>query len=1351
MDGRSHLTQHAIEAFFDTSPSDSSSPGSQGSQLGKRPRPDNMVSPSPPKKRGPCSPRLGPEYKPLIQTPSPKSFHKAFDEKFKQLSPTKPKASSPPSSSSQNSVKLTPEMLARIEENKRKALEKRQQRALSQHSLPLSKTQTPKLAINPYKKLSPPKFSMTQQSPNSSNTIGNNLTSISASQPQKLLPKYPKKNISNYPVQIIDKSKALPDNVLKQQKISLPKPSPIPNTNSHPINASQPNPSSIGYSKPMKQQIGNNSSKSLYPSSRISSQQITPPNNNNTTNISKPLYPVPKFKSPTTTIPKKTDFTKSKTNESDNNKKILKSKNNSKNTNLNDYGIDFSQPITPKIVTQANIPSHKPSPLLKKAISNTPKKKKSSSFQSSSSSSSKNWSPMRINQRESTKLGDSMETSVIESCWGDTSSKKKDKWHWLTYKVDSRKRKPSDPDYDPTTLYIPESSLLELTENQQVYWTFKKDHFDTIVFYQGGSFYELYGPDAILGAQLFDMKISQRLSSMPMVGFPTHSYEKFASKFVALGYKVARMDQYVNPETGNLEKRILGDYVTRGTLIDSPLLGDESDYLMSIFEDQKKNQFGICFIDCSLGKVYLGYFQDDRHHTKLKTLILQIKPREIIYLSKNLSNRTIHWIKKLNDPVFSPMSKDKSIVWTSNYVNAYLNDYFQNILSNEIYNHYSNNELTLSAFGGCIKYLSELQDKDKMILEQEELFDYSVIETGENSLILDGETLLNLEILQNSLDLSSKRTLFSVVMNCNSGIGKRLFSYWICHPLYKIDDINERLDAVEELIDQQDIVNRICNVFKKLPDLDRLLSRIHTGSITLKSALSFLEGLEEIIILIESYGYSSDILMDDSISQITSSMQEPYKFKSSYLKRITTLISDGGEFPPIHDKVAKFSDGIDREASLQQNLLLSNPGFNEEYDIAVNQVNNLKLKIDENLEDLKRKIGISNISYKHTAKQKYQIEIPNKYIDNSIKIPDNLLIVKKLKSVTRYYDPSVSLIIAELTEAEENLQVVAANQLHLFVEQLDEMFSELKQAINCIAQLDCLVSLSIASSASGFQTMSRPKFTEKEESFLILKDMVHPFLNVGQDNEVIPNDIIIGGDNPRAILLTGPNMGGKSTLLRQACLAIIMAQLGCFVPASYCELSPVDRIFTRIGANDNIFEGQSTFMVELEETAQILHNSTSKSFVILDELGRGTSTFDGTAIAHSVLHYLLKEKRTLLMFATHYHLLVEDWKDDKELALYHMSCFEDLDENIVTFLYKSVEGACPSSRGMNVARMAKIPESIVLTAEKISRSFEISFGTSRKLLTEKILSYINESISSGNISSNLLEIWDALNTQYTRK
>ncbi|KAF9438134.1 DNA mismatch repair protein msh6 [Entomortierella beljakovae] len=355
-----------------------------------------------------------------------------------------------------------------------------------------------------------------------------------------------------------------------------------------------------------------------------------------------------------------------------------------------------------------------------------------------------------------------------------------------------------------------------------------------------------------------------------------------------------------------------------------------------------------------------------------------------------------------------------------------------------------------------------------------------------------------------------------------------------------------------------------------------------------------------------------------------------------------------------------------------------------------------------------RKHRTPKVVYKDLGKEIYQLEVSNK-----VSVPKNWKKMSGTSAASRYYNPELTILVTQLQEARETKTAIMKELQGRLYAKFDENYKDWLKAVKIIAEIDCLCSLSKSSSALG-SPACRPEFVDSEKSVLELEGLRHPCVIPGIATDFIPNDTVLGGETSNLILLTGPNMGGKSTLLRQTCVAIIMAQLGCYVPAEKCTLTPFDRIFTRIGANDNILAGQSTFMVELSETSKILAEATERSMVILDELGRGTSTFDGYAIAYSVLHELSTRIGCLGLFSTHYGTLTSEFERDPNVALMHMACQVDQANREVTFLYKLIEGVCEKSYGMNVAHMAGVPRKIVDRAEEMADAFELKQESKRE-------------------------------------
>lgn len=443
----------------------------------------------------------------------------------------------------------------------------------------------------------------------------------------------------------------------------------------------------------------------------------------------------------------------------------------------------------------------------------------------------------------------------------------------------------------------------------------------------------------------------------------------------------------------------------------------------------------------------------------------------------------------------------------------------------------------------------------------------------------------------------------------------------------------------------------------------------------------------------------------------------------------------------LKETLSFFRTIFDEQQAKKDGYIKPRANVNPAYDTAIAKVNAIEAELTDHLHEQRRATGISQIAFYGSGKDRFQLEVPIAAVS---KVPSHWSSKSQKKTHRRYWTPFIESKLALLIKAEEEVTVAREDTLRALFERFDSNRGLWSRAAACCSQLDALLSLAVISSYPGYVW---PELVD-EAGVLHIEGGRHPMLEHllvdNQDNQMmprqfIPNDLKLGGwreasalagsaaaavaaapllytqssDSsghskeylPRTLLLTGPNMGGKSTLLRTSCLIVVMAQLGCKVPATSCVISPVDRIFTRLGATDKILAGQSTFFVELAETALILRHATTRSLCILDELGRGTATFDGTAIAHAVLEHLVSKTRCLSLFATHYHLLVEGWAIDPRVILGHMDCLTSLETEQVTFLYKLCDGCSPRSYGINVARLAGMPEAVLALAKTQSDLF----------------------------------------------
>ncbi|KAK4509250.1 Histone deacetylase hda1 [Mucor velutinosus] len=883
--------------------------------------------------------------------------------------------------------------------------------------------------------------------------------------------------------------------------------------------------------------------------------------------------------------------------------------------------------------------------------------------------------------------------------------KNDERYYWLQDQKDLDGNPIGSPEYNPRTLYVPRSAWEKFTPFEKQYWEVKHTHWDTIVFFKKGKFYELYEKDADIGHKYFDLKMTDRVN-MRMVGVPETSFDYWTAQFIAKGYKVAKVDQMetaigksMREKSGaksnkadKVIRRELTSVLTAGTLVDSGLLTNElGTYCMSIKEhcgdESMPPTFGICFVDTATAEFNLVHFQDDVHRTKFETLIMQIKPRELVTEKGRLSKTTTRLLKSiLNEPLWNMLKPDVEF-WDARITEdeISIHEYFgsEGELANEqltqAMTEARKDPLLMSAFGGLIWYLRSLK-LDKELLSAKHVLMYDPIRNA-TSLVLDGQTLANLEIFQNSYDGSTEGTVFKLLANSITPFGKRLFKQWLCHPLRRIEDINSRLDAIEDFMRLVDLHETISKEMYGMPDLERLISRIHSGRIQVKEFLAALEGFKTtrqiIQTLIESRGH----------------------FKSALLGQLIDQFPDiGGKLDSLNDSFITAEVDVDYQ---KIRTMIPKNGMNKEWNSINQQIKDAEKQFESHLQVVKKELKCSSIVYRDMNKDIYQMEVPK-----NVKVPQSWLQISTTSKVTRYWDNTVKNLVTEYRELMETKNAFVKKFALEVYAAFDESYGMWLSAVQSIAELDALMGLAKGSMNMG-EPACRPVLLDQEKSVVEFEELRHPCVVPGVATDFIPNDVGLGGKDASVIVLTGPNMGGKSTLLRQTCVAIIMAQLGGYVPARSCRLTPCDRIYTRIGANDNIMGGQSTFMVELAETSKILREATTRSMVILDELGRGTSTFDGYAIAYSVLHYLSTHIGCLGMFATHYQTLCKEFERSPEINNMHMGYIMDEDEQNVTFLYKLTPGICEKSFGMNVATMAGIPPSVVSRAATIAEETEI--------------------------------------------
>ena len=597
-----------------------------------------------------------------------------------------------------------------------------------------------------------------------------------------------------------------------------------------------------------------------------------------------------------------------------------------------------------------------------------------------------------------------------------------------------------------------------------------------------------------------------------------------------------------------------------------------------------------------------------------------------------------------------------------------------------------------------------------------------------NHMALDGTTLHNLEILYNTADGKVAGSLWSKLNFTKTPHGSRLLRAWLLRPLFRKNDIDRRADAVEELVSGAAAValNEARSILAKCGDIERLLTRVHSMGGNLVEGQSDETASvhpNERAVLYEQAIYTRKKVGDFSkvLHGLREASQIPAVFqgleiRSGLLAKIVRMQDEGGCFPNIMSDLEFFFENFDSEKAAQ-GMFEPARGVDALYDEALATIDRVQSDLREYQRQICGELGSrarSTWKYANTgknSKDKYLIELPA-----SLPVPDDFIMVGKRgkghNEIRKYRTQVVADLVKDLEDAYDVLDERKAKGMQLIFAKFDNYRDLWALVAHTTAMLDALGSLAMASAKPGY---SRPTILDCSPDgaapSVFVSQGRHPCIESSLNSEFIPNDLSLGTESEpsRVLLLSGPNMGGKSTILRQTCMIAILAQIGCFVPAENCQLTPIDRIFTRLGASDKILLGQSTFFVELAETAAALRGATKRSLVIMDELGRGTSTFDGQAIASATIKHLVERSQCLTLFATHYHALLEEWRDHAMVRLGHMECMvEDgeEDEQRITFLYTLGEGVSPNSFGINVARLAGLPEAVLSKAKRISSEFE---------------------------------------------
>lgn len=700
------------------------------------------------------------------------------------------------------------------------------------------------------------------------------------------------------------------------------------------------------------------------------------------------------------------------------------------------------------------------------------------------------------------------------------------RYTWLATITDIDRNPPGHPDYDPRTVYIPPLAWAEFSPFEKQYWEIKQKLWDTVVFFKKGKFYELYENDATIGHQLFDLKMTDRVN-MRMVGVPEMSLSHWANQFVAKGFKIARVDQRESAlgkemrerdgkKAGKAAKedkvirRELACVLTSGTLVDGAMLQDDmSTFCVSIKESEQEGKpaFGISFVDTATGQFFLSEFIDDVDMTKFETFIAQTRPQELLLEKSCLSTGAMRILKNSTGPttLWNHLKPGKEF-WTADITCRELDasKYFTSGGDSSVeawpqaLREAKDKELLMSSFGALVHYLKTLKiEQDLLTLGNFSWYD-PILKAS--SLVLDGKTLINLEIFANSFDGGVDGTLFLLLNRCITPFGKRMFKQWVCHPLMNAAKINARLDAVDSLNADTTVRDRFTASLTKLPDLERMISRIHAGSCKAQDFVRVLDGFEQIeytMSLLKSLGSSEGV-----IGQLISSM------------------------PDLNGTLIQWKEAFDHSKARDAGVLVPERGVEEDFDKSQDHIEQILADLEELLKKTRKDLGSSAIMYRDNGKEIYQLEVPFK-VKGIPKSWDQMSATQKCK---RYYSPELRSLVRRLQEAQETHGQIVKEVAGRFFTRFDEDYSTWLAAVRITAQLDCLISLAKASSTLG-EPSCRPEFVDDDRTVVEFEDLRHPCM-LPNVTDFIPNDVQLGGDTANINLLTGANAAGKSTILR---------------------------------------------------------------------------------------------------------------------------------------------------------------------------------------------------------------------------
>ncbi len=807
----------------------------------------------------------------------------------------------------------------------------------------------------------------------------------------------------------------------------------------------------------------------------------------------------------------------------------------------------------------------------------------------------------------------------------------------------------------------------DLTPAMKQYMEIKAKHKDCVVFFRMGDFYETFFEDAKITSAALDIALTRRgvknsEKEIPLAGIPYHALDNYLSKMIKQGIKVAIVEQLEDPKFAKgVVKRDVVRVVTPGTVIEQNILGKNNNFIAAVFPGIEA--IGIAFIDLTTAEFFC---------TEMKTVenayneLLKYFPSEVL-LPLSLENSKEITARLKEKGLYITFRTDVDFYY-ENAKDTLLKQF--KVMTLDSYG-LKGKESAISASGAILSYLYETQ---KNSISHLNTVKYN---SSADSLFMDNTTIRNLELVRNLREGSEKGTLISILDKTTTPMGGRLFRKALVKPLVDIVKINERHLSVEELLNKQFLLDELRSLLKNLSDIERLISRINLDNSNPRDLVA-LHGSLELIPEIKK-------VLNDVESRILVKLSD-----MDDLRHISKQIDDSiMDEPPIN-----IHDG----GFIKQ-------GFSEELDRLRAISFNAKKIINEIEEKEKTKTGIKSLKIRYNQIFGYYIDVTK---PNISLVPEYFIKKQTLVNSERFITPELKQLEEEILTAEERIVSLEKELFNELIVQIKKETGKIQHIADNLAYMDLLCSFAFVSMKNNYH---KPSVTN--DSKLKLLKSRHPVIETF--TPFVDNDVVIN-ENNRVMIITGPNMAGKSVFMRQVALNVIMAQIGCFVAAENAQIGIIDKIFCRTGASDDISQGQSTFMVEMAETAQILNSAGEKSLVILDEIGRGTSTFDGVAIAWAVAEYIASKIKAKTLFATHYHVLNELEKHVSGIKNYNIAVNEK--EDRIIFLRKILVGGTDKSYGIHVAKLAGMPPEVISKSREIQFKLENEDDISEKIIIE---------------------------------